>query len=197
MEAARNAPVEAWQYLSSMIPSERELHFGGTESKWKKELLMGNAVCKLLVDWTQQAPYLDVLGQDCSEHDHQVANPISTTSINASTMALLTMEKRAQAAYRTYKDKLPTSIWHCCSRFCFTSIAIDPDKVFLFEELRLIHEVAERSMKKLRMSLTSLRQGERGAAVLTLVFVRLRGVRGRLIPQQTGSADCVSSQDLS
>lgn len=74
----------------------------------------------------------------------ETVNKFDASLINNGAVVLRTMEKRAQSAFRAYKDTFPTSIWHCCRRFCFTCIAIDPEKLFLLEELRLIHQIAGR-----------------------------------------------------
>lgn len=140
LEAARNAPREAWQHIYQMRSSDRELFFGGTDDQWNEELHLGKSLCKVLVDWARSGPSREVVencGRDVDIHGSRVA------TINAEAMDLLNMEKRANAAFRIYKDTFPTSIWYCCRRFCFTSIAIDPEKIRLFEELRLIHDVAE------------------------------------------------------
>lgn len=129
------------------------------------ELDIGNYFCKILLEWTRREPYHDFFERFFSENN-VTSVLIPAAVINNGAGTLLEMERRAQAAFRAYKDTFPPSIWTCCSRFCFASIAIDPEILILFEELRLIHEVAERQHAQIQGCPILLRIGEGASAVL-------------------------------
>lgn len=74
-------------------------------------------------------------------------------------------------AYRTFMDSLPTSVWHCCKKQCFMSIAVDPDKVRLLEEISLIHDVAEVLHFEIRNESGSLGTRRRGIEGSQINFV--------------------------
>ena len=56
----------------------------------------------------------------------------------------MNMESLAQAAYRSHAHRFSTSIWHCCRRFCFASVASDAEQCMLLDELIQIHQHANR-----------------------------------------------------
>lgn len=136
-----------------MSRAERETLFGGTDGEWKNELETGKSVCKLLLEWTRRGPYCDIVekcrGSDDAASSHDILAPSPAVVVMAGAGALRSMEKRLQIAFRAYQEEFPTSIWHCCSRFCFASIAMDPEKSFLFDELHFIHRIAEKFHHKI------------------------------------------------
>lgn len=147
-----------------MSSTERENHFGGKYQEWRGQLERGKSIWKLLLGWTRCGQYQDVLERGENDKCDESLIPASVDAVNAGAVGLLTMEKRAQAAFRAHKDTLPTSIWHCCSRF-FVPIAIDPGILFLFEELRLIYEIAEGLHSNIqRSNLVETRRGGVGGS---------------------------------
>lgn len=169
---ALSAPQEAWRFIRGLSDFERELYFGGSDENWKKELQEGKAICKALVYVLKHKPYHEACDVDVSLCRQTVpettAGSQSVLSIRNVAEDVLAMENIATEAFESYKDIFPTSIWHCCRRFCFTSIAIEPGKLLLFHELKLIHEVAEKmhaSIRKVKLLVERRRRGVGGSSV--------------------------------
>lgn len=169
IQTARNAPSEAWQLLNSMDSTQREQLFGGTDRQWNEDLERGSSICKLLVSWARQRPYHDCFGEEDVEQSEQLTSHAGSVKDGAE--QLLMMEKRAQAAFDAYKERFPTSIWHCCKHFCFSSIAISPEKFLLFHELRLIHDVSEQMHSRINNSCELVETRRRGVGGSYVGFV--------------------------
>lgn len=86
-------------------------------------------------------PFTRSLDDDIEEFDRFTGDYIE--SINATSEHLLKMESIARWVFRNNKGSIPTAIGHCCKCRCFTIIATDMDKAWLFEELKTIHSAAE------------------------------------------------------
>lgn len=186
--AARQSPLQAWKFIEDMTRSDRENHFGGSDSQWTETLDKGRSICKLLIDWTHRGPYHDVFG-NLDAHDSEHLTRFGAPTVNAGARDALTLEKRAHATFRAHKDYFPTSIWNCCRRFCFTSIAIDPDKILLFEELRLIHEVAEQMHESINNESDLLERRERGIGCSTVGYVAPTRVRRENVLESQSSTN--------
>ena len=92
---------------------------------------------------------------------------------------LMTMEKNAQAAYRTHGERFPTATWHCCRTHCFATIAMDPQQILLLDELIFNHDYANRCHVISERISSSVRRRRRGTATSTVAFASSsRAVRG-------------------
>lgn len=145
--------------VREMDPNTRQMYFGQRSDDSQK--YMTNNVSDFLLKLSSKSgPHREFLEAVSAAEPERLISDSAVISKDAEQVLL--MEKRAQAAYRSFKDKFPTTIWHCCKKLCFTSIAIDPDVIFLFDALLQIHSVSERLHKPIKEASCRLQRRQKG-----------------------------------
>lgn len=178
--------------LNETDPELLERYFGGNQ----RELASSEASNRLMTFLLR----LSVPGslRDCMEMAIEDTLPINVSGSNSSSAehaheqvrSFFEMEKRTSAAFRIHRNRFPTSIWHCCKRFCFTMLATDPGNFMAFDEIVLIHDFAEqchRESEELNSSVCEARRP--GIGTSTVAFVApSRAEREALSGERSGTS---------
>lgn len=78
---------------------------------------------------------------------HSERSPALNLTSSDTGRQIVELERKAQAAFDSYKDRFPAEVWHCCHSFCFARIVMDPENVVLVRELRDIHRISKKLHK--------------------------------------------------
>lgn len=161
-----NAPNDECEGLvRNKDSSTGQFYFGNNQVDPDKDMT-GTISDFLLKLSARRGPHREFLENVASREPERFISSSDAMKIGAE--QILVTEKRAQAAYRSNKDKFPTSIWHCCRKLCFTSIAIDSEKVLIFEALVEVHGIAEKlyaSIRQANLQIQTRRRGIGGSSI--------------------------------
>lgn len=155
--------------IESSSPALLEQYFGEEQNDAEKSEITSRIGIFMLK--MSQDPDIRRLLNLAIVDDDDLRDGAAKEVAQAKVLDFMTMEKKAQAAYRAHGDRFPTAIWHCCRKLCFATIAMDPQQMLLLDEIIFIHNYANRCHAANEKIACSVERRRRGIGTSTVAFV--------------------------